>query len=681
MTVCLTLAALLVLPAHVSADDRYDWPLDLAPALTSTYAEYRSGRFHAGLDIKTWGKEGIPCVAVADGYVWRVRTSPWGYGRALYVRLADGRTAVYAHLSRFSSPIERVVAAEQDRRGAYSVNVYLQADRLPVKRGQVIAFSGSTGSGYPHLHFEIRDGQYGEEPLNPLTNGFGVADTISPTPVSVAFIPMDVSTRIGSGADTRVLPVRWDEGSGRFLTQRLSLWGRFGLAINIFDRADASALTNRLAPYRIRLVAGGRELFRTTYSAFTYAQIRRVDLDRNFYLTRSGRKGFHNLYLLPGNNLGIYGGDHPDMEPGAGILSAGTVGRGLDTALNEGDHDLAVVAEDANGNSSIVHIPIVVERRSPTPVFADSGAADSRFPLSLRPIHYARHVVMSVETSKSMTGPPRVGLRESSTQPRAVLVDDHTAHIPIDLAWGSSLTLDVTASLSDGSEASGRFALSPTAIGRDGGEVASDDGIARTIVPPSSVYAPFFAQVRVDSTVIADSAGVVPVSRAYRFEPATIPFREMVQIHFRIPEATPAPEKLGVYEWTDQGWTFVWNDVDHERGTVWAGVWHFSTYAVVRDDEPPVLARLVPGEGERVEPVPEISVALHDSLSGIPMEELIAMTMDGQTLIFEYDPEGEIAKGILRAPLIAGPHEWTVRVRDVCGNESSETRRFIVGGE
>ena len=103
------LGALVALEG-ANASDIYEWPLDAPPALTSTFAEYRSGRFHAGLDVKTWGKEGIACVAVADGYVWRVRTSPWGYGKAVYLKLNDGRTAVYAHLSGFVDRIEKVVA-------------------------------------------------------------------------------------------------------------------------------------------------------------------------------------------------------------------------------------------------------------------------------------------------------------------------------------------------------------------------------------------------------------------------------------------------------------------------------------------------------------------------------------------------------------------------------------------
>ena len=102
----------------------YYWPMDAEPALTSTFGEYRGGRLHAAIDLKTWGKEGFPVLAVDDGYVWRVRTSPWGYGRAVYVQLQDGRFAIWAHLSGFSDVIEKYVKEEQDRRETYSVNLY-----------------------------------------------------------------------------------------------------------------------------------------------------------------------------------------------------------------------------------------------------------------------------------------------------------------------------------------------------------------------------------------------------------------------------------------------------------------------------------------------------------------------------------------------------------------------------
>jgi len=67
----------------------------------------RPGHFHGGIDIKTDGGEGKPLVAVADGYVSRVSVSPSGYGRAIYLTLGNGTTAVYGHLQRFRGDIEK----------------------------------------------------------------------------------------------------------------------------------------------------------------------------------------------------------------------------------------------------------------------------------------------------------------------------------------------------------------------------------------------------------------------------------------------------------------------------------------------------------------------------------------------------------------------------------------------
>ena len=79
------------------------WPLDLPTRyLTSNFMEYRSGRFHAGLDLKTQSRTGFAARAVEDGSIVRVRATPFAYGRAVYLLGNSGRTYVYAHLSRFT---------------------------------------------------------------------------------------------------------------------------------------------------------------------------------------------------------------------------------------------------------------------------------------------------------------------------------------------------------------------------------------------------------------------------------------------------------------------------------------------------------------------------------------------------------------------------------------------------
>ncbi len=112
-TLAALLCTILIFSASFSkAQDRYRWPMDIEHGLTSTFCEYREGHFHAGVDLKTWGRTGIPVHAAESGYIYRIRTSPWGYGRAVYLKLEDGNLAIYAHLSKFAPEIEKVVKAK-----------------------------------------------------------------------------------------------------------------------------------------------------------------------------------------------------------------------------------------------------------------------------------------------------------------------------------------------------------------------------------------------------------------------------------------------------------------------------------------------------------------------------------------------------------------------------------------
>ena len=63
--------------------DYFKLPLDIPIILSGSFGELRSNHFHTGLDIKTQGVVGKRILAPADGYISRIKVSPWGYGNAL----------------------------------------------------------------------------------------------------------------------------------------------------------------------------------------------------------------------------------------------------------------------------------------------------------------------------------------------------------------------------------------------------------------------------------------------------------------------------------------------------------------------------------------------------------------------------------------------------------------------
>jgi len=140
------------------------WPLPESHHLTSAFGKYRRTHLHGGIDLGT-NRQQLPCVAVDDGWVERIAVTPGGYGRTVYLRLSDGRTAVYAHLSRFASQLESFLRAKQLEAGTYRIDFAVDSLTMAFKRGETIAWTGSSGVGPPHLHFELRQGAKQEDPF------------------------------------------------------------------------------------------------------------------------------------------------------------------------------------------------------------------------------------------------------------------------------------------------------------------------------------------------------------------------------------------------------------------------------------------------------------------------------------------------------------------------------------
>ncbi len=164
--------------SNLLANSAYIWPLKLTPELTSKFCDFRSGHFHGGLDIRTQGKTGFRAYAIDDGYIYRAVTSFRGYGRAVYLKMRDGKVAVYGHISAFTKHVEDRIFASQMKTRKYAQDLYFTPREFPVRKGDVIAFTGESGAGAPHLHFEIRSPD--NNPINPLLAGLKIKDNGRP---------------------------------------------------------------------------------------------------------------------------------------------------------------------------------------------------------------------------------------------------------------------------------------------------------------------------------------------------------------------------------------------------------------------------------------------------------------------------------------------------------------------
>ena len=143
-------------------------PLNIPYSFAGNFGECRPNHFHSGLDFRTEGKENLPVYAVFDGFVSRIKIEKGGFGNAIYVTHPNGYTTVYAHLNRFFPALEKYTRTQQYKNNSWKIDFTLMPYQFPVKKGQLIAYSGNTGnSSGPHLHLEIRDTKT-ENPLNPL---------------------------------------------------------------------------------------------------------------------------------------------------------------------------------------------------------------------------------------------------------------------------------------------------------------------------------------------------------------------------------------------------------------------------------------------------------------------------------------------------------------------------------
>ncbi len=367
---------LFLVKSSFAQEPEYLWPTNASNWMTSSFCEARPDRFHAAIDIKTWNKTGYKVFAIRDGYISRVRVSPFGYGKALYHKLDTGETVVYAHLERFKPEIEQYAERQQLAAGKYRVDKYPSASVFPVKKGEVIAYTGETGIGVPHLHFEVRDAQ--NRPINPLSKGYVIDDVEAPTISRFGVVPLSPGSRIDEDFSYKFLKI---VNMGRKvwkLDKPFSFDGEIGFIIQAYD--GSGTVTNKFHVYEALLEIDGKPHLRIRYDRFSYGMNRHAVLEREYMVRRRHGRRFHRLFKDKNNGLGFYKSSNSANgrlvflhDGNKEARSQVVVGNGANGAaatpgieaasLTPGRHTFLVTLKDYFGNTSQLSGEFIAENK------------------------------------------------------------------------------------------------------------------------------------------------------------------------------------------------------------------------------------------------------------------------------------------------------------------------------
>jgi len=280
----------------------YALPLDFPPLLSATFGELRPGHFHSGIDMKTRGQTGYKVRAIADGYIYRIKVQKGGYGKTVYIRHPDGNISVYAHLDKFAGPVQDYVKRQQYRKERFFIELFPEEHILPVTKGQVIGYSGNTGSSAgPHLHFEIRQGE--NYPVNPMLYGFRTEDTLPPTVRKVFAYALDDTSAVNM-TQKRVPLILNRKNSHYYITDPIEAYGEIGLGVDAYDQANKT--WNKNGVYQTEMWVNGLKVYETRMDKISFSTTRNINvfIDYPYYVHH--RRYVQRLWRHPEAKLPVY---------------------------------------------------------------------------------------------------------------------------------------------------------------------------------------------------------------------------------------------------------------------------------------------------------------------------------------------------------------------------------------
>ena len=604
---------------------------------------------------------------MADGDVMRIQTGPKGYGNAVYLRHDDGSITMAAHLNRFEPSLQAFADSLRLAWQQASIDLYPLDRTFRYKAGERVGFSGSTGTGPPHLHVELRNAQ--NEPVNPLLSSLrgDVKDTRAPEFAALAIEHLDRSTYHLHRHEV-LKEKQVTAGIDDFGTVEIS--GPVGLAALMHDRADGT--NSRYAVYEWMMVVRGDTLFHARADRFPFSMDQKMFLDRSFPLLAETGDGFQRFYVVNRNQLPFY-----KTVKNRGVLH-----------FLPGEYEVRLIAQDLFGNQkeSIVRFRVADAWENDAredeaisahsshpdhiahpshPIHAPSGGilrvveSVPAYPLpSLQqnphtrnensaPIPFARYPAQKDVEPVALSHQP-----EQKTTPKNV----HTRlFLESELHSPSHNSLDIDElKLQEGTFVQVRAHLAPGQPTM----LHTPDQRIQLLIPRDALY---------DSLEVVMSVTWQDGLPEIVFDPGGLPVYEDLRLRVQVPDSVAEGSRVGVFGQHPRTGKLIFLGAERAGHWIESPMMELANVILVRDDEAPVpgtpdLRRNLAGKMVVVVPV-------RDEGSGVD-PEASHVIVNGVRGITEYDPDKK--ELIYSRPEFVPRKEMDVRVesQDGVGNRS-----------
>ncbi len=307
-------------------------PLDIPMQLVANFGELRPNHYHMGLDIRTMQRENLPVYAAADGYVRKIKIEKSGFGNAIYIEHFNGFTTLYAHLNSFYPELAAYIKTQQYHIQSWEQEIDIDPELFPVKKGQFIALSGNTGGSQgPHLHFEIRETETGNN-LNPLLFGFGLPDYTPPSVYRLVYYDRNHSTYQGNPI---VIGIRGVGGNYSALANVVALQSpKISFGIGADDMI--TGMHGHVGIYSAEVWMDDVLQTGFTFNDISYDETRYINGSIDYKTKMKGGSYIQHLSRLPGNKGSFFEGTQD------GVISI------EDSEV----HKVKIVVKDVAGNTS-----------------------------------------------------------------------------------------------------------------------------------------------------------------------------------------------------------------------------------------------------------------------------------------------------------------------------------------